>query len=351
MKEDSAAMPRRRASMRDVAVAAGVSPTTASMILSGRHDSFPLVTRDRVHDAARSLGYRANRLARNLVRRRSDIIGVIIEYVDNPFFANLTAYLNRRLGEHGFQAMFQITELGATTEVRARAVDTLLGWNVDGLLYWWNEAYGQSVSSVADAPTVYFGSAAPNHAADSVMLDDYGAASMAARHMIELGHRRIAHLSRRASIRSARTAALDDALRAASLPSPLIRECPNETAEEARHAVRDLVGSARCPTAIFCHNDVMAFGAFRGLRDMGIAVPHDISLVGFDNTWAAEYLDPPLTTVDFPYRDIIDRAIAFLLNRVAGTADRPQRVVLPGTLLVRGSTATRSRQRSGPVKR
>ncbi|MGO9110346.1 MAG: LacI family DNA-binding transcriptional regulator [Thermoguttaceae bacterium] len=332
-------MPGRRVSMRDVAVAAGISPTSVSMILNGRHESFPPATRDRVYDAARRLGYRANRLARNLVRRHSDMIGVIIEYVDNPFFAGLAAYLNRRVAEHSFQALFEITELSASADVRARAADVLLDWNVDGLLHWWNEAYGLGVAALTSTPVVYFGSAAPNDIADSVILDDYGAAGMAARHLIELGHRRIAHLSRRTSIRSARTAALVDALRGANLPAPVVLECPNETAEEARAVVRELSSCAQRPTAIFCHNDVMAFGAFRGLRDAGVRVPHDVSLVGFDNAWAAEYLDPPLTTVLFPYHEIIDRSLAFLLNRIAGKANEPQRLVLPGELVVRGSTA------------
>ncbi len=72
---------------------------------------------------------------------------------------------------------------------------------------------------------------------------------------------------------------------------------------------------------------------------MDIRVPQEVSLVGFDDAWAAEYLDPPLTTVLFPYREIIDRALEFLLNRMAGTARGPQQLVLPGTLIVRGSTA------------
>jgi LacI family transcriptional regulator len=326
--------------MRDVATAAGVSPTTASMVLNGKQASFPLTTRDRVHEAARRLGYRANRLARNLVRQRSEMIGVIIEYVDNPFFASLAAYLNRRVAEHNFQAVFEIIELAATADIRARAVDALLGWNVDGILYWWNEAYGQDVATVTDVPpTVYFGSAVPNDLVDSVVLDDYGAASLAARHLIELGHRKIAHLSRRASVTSARTAALVDALRAAKLSAPMVCSCPNESADEARAVVRELFSGVRRPTAIFCHNDVMAFGAFRGLRDLGIRVPQDVSLVGFDNTWAAEYLDPPLTTVVFPFREIVDQSLVFLLNRMAGTASTPQQLVLPGTLAVRGSTA------------
>ena len=83
----------------------------------------------------------------------------------------------------------------------------------------------------------------------------------------------------------------------------------------------------------------MAFGAFRGLRDAGIRVPQEVSLVGFDNAWASEYLDPPLTTVVFPYHEIIDKSLEFLFNRMADRAEGPQQLVLPGSLVVRGSTA------------
>jgi DNA-binding LacI/PurR family transcriptional regulator len=185
---------------------------------------------------------------------------------------------------------------------------------------------------------VYFGSAAPSCKADSVILDDHGGASMAVAHLVGMGHRRIGHLSRRASLRSARTRAWTDVLRQAGLPHRAQIECPGESADEARDAVQVLMSRARPPTAIFCHNDVMAFGAFRGLRDMGLHVPRDVSLIGFDDTWAAEYLDPPLTTVTFPYRQIIDSALGFLIERIGGLAVKPRQLVLPGCLVVRGST-------------
>ena len=136
-------MLKRRVSVRDVAAAAAVSPTTASMVLNGRDASFPEATRQRVWDAARSLGYRPNRLARNLVCQSSELIGAVIEYVENPFFASLAAYLNRRVAEHKYRAMFEVTELNSSREDRDQAVDTLLSWRVAGILHWWNESYGR----------------------------------------------------------------------------------------------------------------------------------------------------------------------------------------------------------------
>jgi LacI family transcriptional regulator len=325
--------------VRDVAAAAAVSPTTASMVLNGRNASFPEATRQRVWDAARSLGYSPNRLARNLVCQSSELIGAVIEYVENPFFSSLAAYLNRRVAEHKYRAMFEVTELNSSREDRDQAVETLLSWRVAGILHWWNESYGRDARrAVAESPLVYFGSAAPSGKADSAILDDYGGAATAVQHLVGLGHRRIGHLSRRASVRSARTRAWTDVLRQAGLPRRAPIECPNESAEEARKAVRLLMSQVKPPTGIFCHNDVMAFGAFRGLRDMGLRVPQDVSLVGFDDTWAAEYLDPPLTTVTFPYRQIIDSALGFLIERIGGLTIKPRQVVLPGCLVVRGST-------------
>ncbi len=309
------------------------------MVLNGRDASFPEATRQRVWDAARSLGYRPNRLARSLVSQ-SELIGAVIEYVENPFFASLAAYLNRRVTEHKYRALFEVTELNSRRSDRVQAVETLLSWKVAGILHWWNESYGkQGLSSLSGVHLVYFGSAAPAGKADSAILDDYGGAVLAVRHLIELGHRRIGHLSRRTSLRSARTRALTDVLLRARLPAPMIIECPDESAEEARQAVHLLMDRSRPPTGLFCHNDVMAFGAFRGLRDMGLSVPRDVSIVGFDDTWAAEYLDPPLTTVRFPHRQIIDCALDFLIERIGGFSGKPRQVVLPGSLIVRGSTA------------
>ena len=146
-------MLNRRVSVRDVAAAAAVSPTTASMVLNGRDANFPEPTRQRVWDAARSLGYRPNRLARNLVCQSSELIGAVIEYVENPFFSSLAAYLNRRVAEYKYRAMFQLTELNSSREDRDQAVDTLLSWRVAGILHWWNESYGRGgLRAVAKRP-------------------------------------------------------------------------------------------------------------------------------------------------------------------------------------------------------
>jgi DNA-binding LacI/PurR family transcriptional regulator len=268
------------------------------------------------------------------------MIGVVIEFIDNPFLASVAAYLNRSIHARGYRALFEVTELNAARETLQRATEALLDWRVDGLLHWWNESYGLDGGlSLTGAPMVYFGSAAPNDRVDSVYLDDYAGARLAVSHLLEQGHRRIAHLSRKASIHSARTRAVLDGVREAGLPSPLVCECLSEAAEEARALAYEIARLRNRPTALFCHNDVMAFGASRGLRDAGLHIPQDISLVGYDDSWASRYAEPALTTVVFPYGQIVDIALDFLLRRIAGEAEEPQQQQLTGALIVRGSTA------------
>jgi DNA-binding LacI/PurR family transcriptional regulator len=330
----------KRIRIADVAAAAAVSHTTASMILSGRSDAFPESTRERVQNAAQQLGYRANRMARNLVRQRTEMIGVVLEFIENPFFSSLASYLNRRVLAEKYQLLFEMTVLSAPESIQKQAIDSLLDWRVDGLLHWWNESYHFPVEEWAGGtPVVFFGSSAPNETVDAVYLNDYAGARLAVEYLVRLGHRQIGHLSRSARIQGARARAVQDVLAEQGLAPALIRECRSEAAEEAYVLAYEMAQSPDRPTALFCHNDVMAFGAFRGLRDAGLRVPEDISLIGYDDTWAARYIEPALTTIVFPYQQIVDTALNFLLTRIAGQAQGPQRKVVAATLVERESTA------------
>src|SRR5438105_12288384 len=176
--------------MIDVARAAGVSQTTASFVLNGRDVAIPAETRQRVLRAARLLGYRANRIAQNLARQRSELIGTAIPVVENPFFASLVAYLHRRVNSLGYRMIFEVTEANDTEEARRSALGQLLNWRVDGLLLYWSEVYPHDVQDlIRGTPTVYFGTKAPDGDAECVYLDNYGGAREAVEYLIGLGHR------------------------------------------------------------------------------------------------------------------------------------------------------------------
>lgn len=336
-------MPPHRIRMVDVARAAGVSQTTVSFVLSGRDAAIPEATRRRVLEAAQELGFRTNRMASSLVRKHSGTIGVIVPFVENPFLASLVAFANRRLSARKHQPLMVLPDLHADEGAWQDALEGLLDWGVEGLLHWWDESHHDDAAVVSSpVPVVFIGSAAPPLPTDAVFVDDYGGGRAAAEHLVGLGHRRIVHLSGRRAVVGARLQGLMDVAAERQLPPPRVLECASEAAEEATEIALNLARSSACPTALFCHNDFIAFGAFRGVRAAGLRVPEDISLVGFDDAWASRYIEPALTTVVFPCAEIVDTAIEFLLARLAGRADAPQRAILPSRLVVRGSTASPS---------
>ena len=212
----------------------------------------------------------------------------------------------------------------------------LLGWNVDGLLHWWNEAYGQDAATVTDVPTVFFWFRRSQHQCglcDSRRLRCCQSGRPAFASSWDIGvDRPISVVAPRSVVPGPRPWKMRCG--PASFLDPSFESVPTKPPKKPGQSSVNCFPAGRGQPALFCHNDVMAFGAFRGLRDMDLRVPQDVSLLGFDNAWAAEYLDPPLTTVVFPYHEIIDQSLTYLLNRLAGTARQPQQVLLPGTLVV-----------------
>jgi len=335
--------------MADVAEAAGVSRATASFVLNGRADAIPLTTRQRVLDAAERLGYRRNRIAQVLARNRTNLIGTCIPDVENPFFASLTAYLNHCVNRNGYRIIFEVTDYGADGLSRRKAVEQLLDWRVDGLVLYSSEVYPQPVHDlIANTPTVFIGTQAPTEASDAVTLDNYAGARAIVEHLTALGHRNICHLGPIGAMGGARERATADVCRLAGLPPPLVRTCKADSPSDAREVARAIAQSERHVTAVVCHNDLLALGAISGVRDVGLSVPHDISVTGYDDNWAAAYSEPPLTTVEFPYRSMIDCALDFLIQRIQGEEqDGPLHRILLPQVIVRGSTAQPPAGREG----
>lgn len=332
-----------RVTIQDIAQRLNLSHTTVSRVLNQKADRFiSEATRQRVIETAAEMGYRANRLARTLARRRSEMIGVIMASVEDPLFAALTAYLNRRARELGYRILFEVTEPDARDRSRLLAVEQLLDWRVDGLLIWWNEGYGPDLlRAVSGTPTVFLGAASPAESADSVLTDTYAATRLLTEHLLKLGHRHLCYLGSRSSDVGPNDRAIHHRLEEAGLPPPIMRQIASDSPEDARTQAYEFFRSPRAATALLCQSDTLALGAMRGLRDAGLSIPRDISVTGFGNDWAAEYVEPSLTTVALPYRGMVDCALQFLINRMGGDQEEgePQRVLLTSRLVPRGSTA------------
>ena len=326
----------RPPSIRDVALAAGVSYQTVSRVLNG-HDKISAATKERVHAAVGELGYRPNRAARALVTSRTRTIGVLItaRALYGPFNAFLAIEEAAREQHYGVSAAPNASD---DAEGLAIALDGLLTHGAEGLVVIAPQDRAREAirRSGARVPlvTLQGGPGEP----DGVGIDQAGGARVATRHLIELGHRRVVHLAgpvgwAEAELRREGYAA---EMVAHGL-EPEVVVCDGWT-PDAGYGAGGALLDAGGATAAFCANDEIAIGLLAAARERGVDVPGRLSVVGFDDIPSARYLAPPLTTVVQDFGALGRAAIARLIERIEG-ADSARPPVLPSGFVVRGSTA------------
>ena len=320
----------------DVAEKAGVSKSLVSLVM---RDS-PHVSdakREAVLDAARQLGYRPNAVARSLVRQRTQVIGVMVSDFGNPFFSELLEGVEEASIGAGYRALFNTGSRVVDREIIA--VDTLLELQTDGLILASPRFDDGELAKIPrSVPAVMVGRDTKATGVDVVMNDDPHGSRLVVDHLVELGHRRIAHIhGARGAGAAARLQGFKDAMRAHGLHPIAIRGGFTEPAGvTAARAVLDL---DPLPTAVYAANDICAMGAMRVFESKGLSIPADISLVGYDNVdfTGLDHID--LTTVDQPRRQIGTLAVEMLLERIDGSRKRAKRVTVEPQLIVRGTTA------------
>lgn len=334
---------RTQLNMREVAQLAEVSVATVSRVLRG---DAPVSqdTRAKVHAAAAQLGYVYNAAAGDVSGRRSTVLGVLLPMASNALFGETL---------HGIQdvsigAGFSIVQ-GATRydpEIEEKLVDSLLRRRVHGLilagLTQGQKGRMERLTAQTRLPTVVVWEKPPAEpgAISYVGFDNRAASARATRHLIELGHRRIglilgpySKLSRTRHRLEGYCDALEEAgiafdpqLVAERLPEPI----------EGREATEALMALAEPPTAIFAASDLLAVGAMRGAHGLGLTIPDDLSIVGFDDMDIAAYMTPPLTTVRVDAYRIGRLAAQILIEAKQGAA--PRQYCLDSDLVIRGTT-------------
>lgn len=335
---------KRSVSIEDVARAARVSHSTVSRALRNS----PLISaevRERVQQIAREMGYIPNAIAQSLKHRRTDTIGLVATSIADPFFADVTKGVEETARRAGLSVFLSATYSDEAQELAA--IETFHRRQVDGLILVslpLSERHHERLRRLG-VPAVLVNTQLPNVGRElvSVVVDDYGGAIQAVDHLIGLGPRRIGYLGTASRPRSnmRRRAGYEDSLRAAGLaPAPeLVVEAatpnPDDDVQMGAALLPELLGAA--PSAIFCYNDMLAIGALLACRRLGISVPGQLSLIGFDDVATAGYVTPALSTVRQPRRDLGRTAMQMLLDLLAERPVEPQ--VLSTTLVPRESTA------------
>ena len=335
--EDSAA---RHIGMRDVAKLAGVSIATVSRALS-EPSRVSLDMRNRVESAVRELGYIRDGAARALSMRRSHAIGAIIPTVDNTTRAGKITSLQKRCRERGYNLILALSEYDLDIELQQcrnlveAGIDGLMleGGLHDPALYKLVEKRG-----IALVNTGVYDAKAPH---PSIGFDNRAAARRLAEHLLDLGHREITMIAGPTSGNdraSARVAGVRDALAERGLPFPDSRvvERPYRVVE-GRLGLRALKAREPGVTAVICGNDVLAGGALIEAQALGLVVPRDLSIAGFDDLdWAAQ-IPPGLTTLALPAKEIGYLAADYLIDSLSGKSV-PHAIEVEVKLILRGST-------------
>lgn len=329
-------MTKGHPTIHDVARRAGVSKSLVSLVMRDA----PNVSDSRraaVKKAAAELGYRPNAAAKNLVRGRSFVIGVVVADLRNPFFTDIVDSIAEATAEAEYRTLIGAGFQSATRE--AESVDTLLQLRVDGLIL------GGSHLSITDieiaahnAPVVLISRATRSDAVDSVMVDERLGSKLAVDHLTSLGHRRIAHLHGGPGAGAkARLSGYKAAMKANGLADRVQTVAGNYTEEGGAIATRSLLSGPNAPTAIFAGNDFSALGALSAARELGLRVPHDLSIIGFDNTSLSGVGPIQLSTIDQPGSEIAYHAVSLLFERLEGRSEG-KRIVVQPTLVERATT-------------
>jgi len=325
----------RRPTIYDVAKLAGVSPSLVSLVLQNPA-KVSEKRREAVKTAIAELGYRPSRAATTLASSRTKSIGLVIDDYRNLWFVDLLRGLESVLTEHGYQVMLADSR---PSENRIKeAADGLLAMHVDGLVI--AAEPGATALSGTEVPTVVAGwrNGVPDDA-DLITNDDDGGGAMAADHLLQLGHRRIGHLSGSGGAAVHRREGFRGRLHQAGVEPLIVGEEGDTTEEDGYASACWLLDHHPDTTAIFAANDTMALGAFGAIKARGLSVPSDITVIGYDNSALAKSRYLELTSVD-NRSDLVGAHVAkALLDRIQGAAAGPQRKLLEPLLKVRGTTA------------
>jgi LacI family transcriptional regulator len=328
--------PKKRATLIDVARAAGVGPMTVSRTVNG-HPYVSKATAKRVQAAIRKLGYRPNQAARMLTGQRSKSIGLIVPDVSDPFFSVVSQAVQQFARDAGYTVWLAVSDDDAATE--QEEIEQMTNHPVDGIILAPVNARSQHLKAAAagSIPIVTIDRPIEIASTDSVEVDNRTGARMAVEHLRGHGYKRIACVATDFYLRSIklRVAAYEEYLRRSKLP---IRKLLPKDEASVQPALKTLFKSRNRPDALFVTNNVCTVAVIQALQALGIRIGKDVALVGFDDVGLYTLVRPAITAVNQPVSELGRTATRLLFDRIRGVGPTSSvRMTLPVTLVVRES--------------
>lgn len=327
---------RMKVNIYDVARKSGLSVVTVSRVLNNAA-SVREGNRDKVLRAMEELGYRPNASARSLAKGRTGVIGLTLTTLHDAFLDAVVKEVADRLAEQGY-----FLALSVTPSYEASHRSLFQHDRVDGVILLSpveEDAYVKELKQNR-IPFVMLDNQHPNPSVASVLVDNFKGGYEAAKHLIDLGHRDIAHIRGAEPFLSSRERerGFEAAMREAGL-TPYRVERGNFDIESGYEIASRWIETGRLPTAVFAGDDYMAIGVMDACKNAGVKVPSELSVVGFDDQLLASQLRPLLTTVRQPARALGRNGVEILLSLIDGAARGDEKVVLQPELVIRASTA------------
>lgn len=340
--------------LKQLSLLAGAHPSTVARVLhADPRQRVSVELRERILTLAREHDYRPNSVARSLRTKRTAVFGALIPDIANPFFASVLRGMEDAVAERDYSIILANTDDLPARETHSLA--TLRDRQVDGLLLATARLHDPAIEqlSAERTPFVLVNRHTDPITPNSVVPDDYAGGVMAIEYLLQLGHRRIAHIAgaEDASTGYLRRKAYIDTLRkhdVASYPDQDALLVAGSFRESGGYAaMRTLLDLAEIPTAVFVVNDLAALGAISAITEAGLRVPQDISVVGFNDLFQATHMMPSLTTMQVPHRAMGVRAAERLLDMVVDGHMPERPLLLPVTLMARQSTGPAPQRRPG----
>ena len=329
--------------LMDIAKLANVSKSTVSKVLSNSSE-ISSETKKRVLDIVNSLGYVPNETAQVLAGKKTRTIGLVINEIDANYYNDVVGEIERNLSARNYSLLVALT--GFEIDNQINYIKLFLQKRVDGLIIksTINDEFSeklQKLKKYLNIPTILLGKSIPDIDINTIEYDNYRAMQMAVEHLTELGHKDIYFISD--GISKTRKYQFLQILKEKKLraDSSHVKEGSERFQTGGYLRMKELLAENKKPFAVIAHYDSMANGALKAIYEEDLTVPGDISIMGFDNILESGYYHVPLTTIEFPNKEIGVMATEILFDEIEkGTAKKKKKILLEPKLIVRESTGT-----------